>query len=40
VPGAATALALRDKNGDTPLALAIRAGNAACAAVLRTHGVS
>ena len=37
-PGAAAALAQRDKYGDTPLALAVRKGHAACASVLRAHG--
>jgi ankyrin repeat protein len=35
--GAATALALRNSNGRTPLALAIAHGSAACEAVLRAH---
>jgi ankyrin repeat protein len=37
-PGAAAALALRNKDGATPLKLAIRAGHAACADALRFHG--
>ena len=36
--GAAAALALRDRAGRTPLALAIVQGRAACEAVLRAHG--
>ena len=36
--GAATALALRDGDGQTPLAMAIAEGRAACEAVLRAHG--
>ena len=36
-PGAATALALRDDRGLTPLELAVQRGHAACAAVLRAH---
>ena len=38
--GAATALALRDIYGRTPLALAIHYNHAACAAVLRAHGAT
>ncbi len=36
--GAAAAVALRDRHGDTPLALAVRAGHAAIASALRAHG--
>jgi ankyrin repeat protein len=39
-PGAAVALALRDKAGRTPLAAAVYFGRADCAAVLRAHGAS
>ena len=39
-PGAAATLALRDKDGRTPLALAVEDGFVACAAVLRAHGAS
>ena len=39
-PGAAAALALRTKKGDTPLAVAVRAGHAAIASALRAHGAS
>jgi ankyrin repeat protein len=40
-PGAATALALPDNDGQTPLALALgRYGNPACAAALRAHGAA
>ena len=39
-PGAAAALALRDEDGCTPLARAVRGGFAAIAAVLRAHGAS
>jgi hypothetical protein len=39
-PGAATALALRDRDGHTPLAVAVLTGHDACAAVLRAHGAS
>ena len=38
--GAAAALALRDKDGRTPLALAINFHRAACEAVLRAHGAT
>ena len=38
--GAATALALRDRSGRTPLALAIHLHRAACEAVLRAHGAT
>ena len=38
--GAATALALRNSFGQTPLALAIVLGHAACEAVLRAHGAT
>ena len=38
--GAAAALALRDRDGRTPLALAIHSHCAACEAVLRAHGVT
>ena len=38
--GAATALALRDEDGRTPLALAIIFHRAACEAVLRAHGAT
>ena len=38
--GAASALALRNKDGRTPLALAIHYHRAACEAVLRAHGVT
>ena len=38
--GAATALALRDNSGYTPLALAIHYHHAACGAVLRAHGAT
>ena len=37
-PGAAPALALRDKGGRTPLAIAEMRGLDATAAVLRAHG--
>ena len=37
-PGAAAALALRDRDGQTPLAFAIWIGHTACEAVLRAHG--
>ena len=37
-PGAAAALALRDREGHTPLEIAIFYRHAACAAVLRAHG--
>ena len=37
-PGAAAALARRNFEGRTPLALAIQRGHAACEAVLRAHG--
>ena len=37
-PGAAAALALQNIEGNTPLALAISYGRAACEAVLRAHG--
>ena len=37
-PGAAAALALRDRQGRTPFALAIQYGHAACAALLRARG--
>jgi hypothetical protein len=37
-PGAASTIALPDKFGRTPLALAVAQGHAACAAVLRAHG--
>ena len=40
VPGFAAALALRNSNGRTPLALAIQLGHAACEAVLRAHGAT
>ena len=36
--GAAAALALRDLSGQSPLAMAIAYGHAACEAVLRAHG--
>ena len=36
--GAATALALRNSFGQTPLALTIALGHAACEALLRAHG--
>jgi ankyrin repeat protein len=39
-PGAAAAIALRDKGGYTPLARAVRAGHDACASALRAHGAS
>ena len=39
-PSAAAAVALRDKDGDTPLAAAVRKGFAAVATVLRAHGAS
>jgi ankyrin repeat protein len=39
-PGAATALALRNQEGSTPLALAIIGDRAACVAVLRAHGAT
>jgi ankyrin repeat protein len=38
--GAAAAFALRDKDGRTPLALAINFHRAACEAVLRAHGAT
>ena len=38
--GAASALALRNKDGRTPLALAIHLHRATCEAVLRAHGVT
>ena len=38
--GAAAALAVRDRRGRTPLALAIHIHNAACEAVLRAHGAT
>ena len=38
--GAATALALGDSDGQTPLAMAIEYGRAACEAVLRAHGAT
>jgi ankyrin repeat protein len=37
-PGAAAALALRDRDGKTPLALAVMFDHAECEAVLRAHG--
>jgi ankyrin repeat protein len=37
-PGAAAALALRNRDGRTPLGLAVDYGSAACETVLRTHG--
>ena len=37
-PGFAAALALRDEDGRTPLALAIHIGRAACEAALRARG--
>jgi len=37
-PGAAAALARRNRDGRTPLALAVFVGLAACEAVLRAHG--
>jgi ankyrin repeat protein len=37
-PGATAALSLKNKNGKTPLAVALRFGRAKCAAVLRAHG--
>ena len=39
-PGAAAALALRDRDGCTPLALAVKSGNAPTEAVLCAHGAS
>jgi len=39
-PGFAAALALRDDDGHTPLALAIHGGHAACEAILRAHGAT
>ena len=39
-PGAAAALALRDKNGRTPLARAVSWRRDDCAAVLRAHGAT
>jgi len=39
-PGFAAALALRDRAGRTPLALAIQHGQAACEAILRAHGAT
>ena len=38
--GASAALALRDSNGQTPLASAISLGHAACEAVLRARGAT
>jgi ankyrin repeat protein len=37
-PGAAFALALKNRSGFTPLAIAVDHGHAACEAVLRAHG--
>jgi ankyrin repeat protein len=37
-PGAAAALALRNRDGKTPLAMAVSRGHAACEAVLRAQG--
>jgi ankyrin repeat protein len=37
-PGAAAAVALRKTKGNTPLALAVREGHVAIAAVRRAHG--
>ena len=37
-PGAAAALALRNEDGRTPLAIAVHHGHDAFAAVLRAHG--
>jgi hypothetical protein len=37
-PGAAAALALRNEDGRTPLALALRKGHAAIASALCAHG--
>ena len=37
-PGAAAALALKTRAGNTPLAMAIMLVRAACEAVLRAHG--
>jgi ankyrin repeat protein len=37
-PGAAAALALRNRDGETPLAVAVLLGRAECEAVLRAHG--
>ena len=39
-PGAAAAFALRNNYGQTPLALAISMGRAACEAMLRAHGAT
>jgi ankyrin repeat protein len=39
-PGVAAALALRNKYGNTPLALAVRKGHVALASALRAHGAS
>ena len=38
--GAAAALALQNNDGQTPLALAIAEGHAACETVLRAHGAT